>query len=163
MLTYTKISVIIFDIKNSYRRREMFCRNCGKEIDEQAAICVGCGYKNGDGNKYCFHCGEKVDEGASVCLKCGYSLAKKQKNEKNGTIDGEEVEYSEKSRLTAGLLACFLGGLGVHNFYLGNNKSGVLHIVASFCCGLGIIWGLIDGIMIFCDKNYKDAEGKILK
>lgn len=140
----------------------MFCKNCGKEIDEQAAICVNCGYKNGDGNNYCQHCGEKVDSGASICLKCGYSLENKKNNTKSG-VAGDDAEVGEKSRLTAGLLGCFLGGIGAHDFYLGNNKRAVLHILASVCCGAGIIWGLIDGIMIFCDKKYKDAEGKLLR
>lgn len=138
----------------------MFCRNCGKEIDEQAAICVSCGHKNGDGNNYCFHCGEKVDAGAVVCLKCGYSLEKKKKSEKG---EDSDVEVGEKSRLTAGLLGILLGGLGAHNFYLGDSKGAMLHILASLCCGVGFIWGIIDGIMIFCDKKYKDGEGKLLQ
>lgn len=32
-----------------------------------------------------------------------------------------------KNKTTAGLLALFLGGLGVHQFYLGNGGKGVLH------------------------------------
>ena len=35
----------------------------------------------------------------------------------------------QKSRVIAALLAFFLGGLGVHQFYLGNTGRGILHIV----------------------------------
>ena len=136
----------------------MFCRNCGKEIDAQAAICVSCGYKNGEGNNYCFHCGEKVDPCAQVCIKCGYSLERKNSDNKN-----DDGRVGEKSRLTAGLFGIFLGGLGVHDFYLGRKSRAVAHILTSLCCGAGAIWGLIDGIVILCDKKYKDADGNLLR
>ena len=27
----------------------MFCRNCGKPIDPNAAVCINCGFSNGTG------------------------------------------------------------------------------------------------------------------
>jgi len=136
----------------------MYCRNCGKEIDEQAAICVSCGYKNGDGNKFCFHCGKEVNPGAEICLSCGFSQKKKDESKGEGGL-------GTKSKLTAGLLGIFLGGLGIHNFYLGFTGKGVGKILTSLC-SLGIIggiWGLIEGILILCGKMDKDAQGKKLK
>lgn len=133
----------------------MFCRNCGKPMDENAAICVSCGYKKGDGKNYCYHCGTKVDPRASVCLSCGYSL------EDKGT---EEKKIGTKSKLTAGLLGIFLGGIGVHNFYLGFTGKAVAQIFVSMCTvGLGSIWGLIEGILILCGKINKDAKGELLQ
>ncbi len=38
---------------------------------------------------------------------------------------------SEKSRLVAALLALFLGGLGVHKFYLGYNKAGLIMLIVT--------------------------------
>ena len=128
----------------------MFCRNCGKEIDEQAAICVTCGCKNGDGNKYCYHCGKEVPEGAQFCLNCGYALTK---------IDNTP----KKSKLIAGILGIFLGGLGIHNFYLGFNGRGIAQILLSLCFGIGSIWGFIEGILILCGKMDKDAKGNKLE
>ncbi len=37
--------------------------------------------------------------------------------------------FSSKSRLTALLLGIFLGGLGIHNFYLGKIRRGILKIL----------------------------------
>ncbi len=37
----------------------------------------------------------------------------------------------EKSKLVAGLLALFLGGLGVHKFYLGYTQEGVIMLLGS--------------------------------
>lgn len=36
-----------------------------------------------------------------------------------------------KSKQMAGILALFLGGLGVHHFYLGNSAKGMLYLL--FC------------------------------
>ncbi|MDQ0592141.1 TM2 domain-containing membrane protein YozV [Chryseobacterium ginsenosidimutans] len=36
-----------------------------------------------------------------------------------------------RSKLTTALLAFFLGGLGIHRFYLGQNKLGLLYLL--FC------------------------------
>mgnify|MGYP005831232921 CR=1 FL=1 len=47
----------------------------------------------------------------------------------------------EKSRITAALLAFFLGIFGVHKFYLGYTSAGVIQLILSFVtCGfVGII------------------------
>ncbi len=64
-------------------------------------------------------------------------------------------EVSEKKRLVAFLLAFFLGGLGIHRFYVGKTGTGILQIVTAG--GLGI-WVLIDWIMILCGA-FKDKQG----
>ena len=50
------------------------------------------------------------------------------------------------SRVTCGILAILLGGLGIHKFMLGNITGGIIMIVLS-CCGVGSIIGLIEGII----------------
>ena len=74
-------------------------------------------------------------------------------------------------KLAAGLLGIFLGGLGVHNFYLGNTGKAVaqllLTLVGWILLGLGpiaaAIWGFVEGIIILCSKPgspwHKDANG----
>jgi TM2 domain-containing membrane protein YozV len=51
----------------------------------------------------------------------------------------------EKSQLTALLLCFFLGGLGIHRFYLGYTAIGIIQLLTLGGCG---IWALIDLIMI---------------
>lgn len=48
-----------------------------------------------------------------------------------------------KSKSTAALLAFFLGGLGIHRFYLGQNVMGILYLV--FC------WTFIPALIAFID------------
>lgn len=52
-----------------------------------------------------------------------------------------------KNKIVAGLLALFLGYLGVHHFYLGSTMAGVVTIVA--CCGFSGLLPFVEAIMIF--------------
>jgi TM2 domain-containing membrane protein YozV len=56
------------------------------------------------------------------------------------------VAGSEK-KVPAGVLGILLGGLGIHKFYLGYTKEGIIHIVLCLLCGIGAIIGLIEGII----------------
>lgn len=70
-----------------------------------------------------------------------------------------------KSKMVAGLLGIFVGGFGVHNFYLGNTNKAILQIVVTIVtCGIGAIWGLVEGILILTGSpNFStDADGRPL-
>ena len=74
------------------------------------------------------------------------------------------IQSGGKSRMAAGILGLLLGGLGIHNFYLGYTGKAVAQLlitVLSFglLAFIPAIWGLIEGIMILTDKNYLDADG----
>lgn len=127
----------------------MYCRNCGSTMDERAAVCVKCGVKKGDGVAFCPNCGGQTEPNASYCVNCG--------------VDFTAVSGEQKSKLVAGLLGIFVGGLGIHNFYLGYTGKAIAQIVLSFCFGIGAIWGLVEGILILVGKIDKDAKGVPLK
>ncbi|MBR0459438.1 MAG: TM2 domain-containing protein [Victivallales bacterium] len=62
-------------------------------------------------------------------------------------------ETSNK-KLIAGLLGIFLGWAGVHKFYLGMPKPGVIELLLSLLCGIGGILGFIEGILyLMCDDD----------
>lgn len=67
--------------------------------------------------------------------------------------------YSDKSKLTAGLLELFLGGVGAGRWYLGNTGIALAQLFT--CGGLGI-WALIDAIMMLTG-NVKDQYGRPLR
>ncbi len=71
----------------------------------------------------------------------------------------DTADVSDKSKLTAGLLAIFLGSLGVHRFYLGYTLLGVVQLLLCGGCG---IWQIIDIVLIFTGK-LPDAKGRPLK
>ena len=66
------------------------------------------------------------------------------------------MEKSEKDWLTTLLLCIFLGGIGVHRFYVGKIGTGILQLLTAGGCG---IWGLIDLIMIITG-SFTDKDGK---
>ena len=59
--------------------------------------------------------------------------------------DAAAPEPGEKSQTVAWVLALFLGGLGIHRFYLGYTWQGVVQLLTAGGCG---IWALIDFIRI---------------
>ena len=65
------------------------------------------------------------------------------------------VQTSSKSKMTALLLCIFLGGIGVHRFYVGKVGTGVLYIFTGALLGIG--W-LIDIIKI-ATGTFTDASG----
>lgn len=139
----------------------MFCRNCGNMMDNNAVICVKCGAAKGSGNSYCPNCGKETNPNAAVCLNCGYALTN------TNIVAGENA----KSKLVAGLLALFLGGLGIHNFYLGYTQKGVIQLLVTllgsclFFIGpmVTAIWALVEAIFIFTGKINVDGKGNPLK
>lgn len=70
-----------------------------------------------------------------------------------------------KSKLVAGILGILVGWAGIHRFYLGYTAIGVAQILVTFItCGMGYIWGLIEGILILVGSTITtDAEGRPLK
>ncbi|MDR0568422.1 MAG: TM2 domain-containing protein [Spirochaetaceae bacterium] len=125
-----------------------YCTHCGAEVPQGAAVCLKCGFAvNGKSSevKFCGNCGSNVDTGAAICLKCGFALAENK---------------SDKDWITVLLLAIFLGGIGIHQFYVGNNKKGILMLL--FCWTfVPAIFALVDIIKIIQGK-FKDSNGKIV-
>jgi len=78
-----------------------------------------------------------------------------------------------KDKMVAGILGILLGALGIHHFYLGNTKRGLLYLLVSVLSVGFLSWaswvaGIIDGIMYLtkpddvfqrCYMNWFCGEG----
>ena len=96
----------------------MYCSNCGKQIDDKAVICIGCGVPT---------------QNYVTPRNSGFQLMDTQLPE--GRFDW----------LTTLLLCFFLGVLGVHSFYTKKTSIGIAQLLTLGGCG---IWTTIDLIMI---------------
>ncbi len=98
-------------------------------MNENAAACMNCGLAKGNGANYCHTCGSETNPQAVVCVKCGVSL-KNNKGIFNVNSGGALGSNSgEKSKILACVLAVFLGFIGIHHFYLGYKKNGIIRAV----------------------------------
>ena len=117
---------------------QKYCHGCAKPIHVSAPQCPHCGAPqsnslavpvqaqhsmSGHANsarstsdqKHCMKCGTIMHESAQQCPSCA----------------AVQMTSSSKNRTTAAWLALFLGGIGGHQFYLGNTGTGFLYLI--FC------------------------------
>ena len=126
----------------------MYCKNCGEAMNENQAICIKCGVKTGDGNNFCANCGQAIAPNAEFCMNCGVAV---KKNGTSGDLAGQD-------KIVMILICLFLGGLGIHNFMMGETKKGIFKIIMSFVCGIGGILALIDLVKIAMGKYVVDPD-----
>ena len=124
----------------------MFCKNCGAQLNDNQAICLNCGVKTGEGANFCASCGNALTPGADVCMNCGVAVKKAA-----GGLNGQE-------KTTMIIICLLLGGIGIHNFMMGETKKGVFKIIMAFCFGLSYIFAIIDLVKICTDSYVADPE-----
>lgn len=142
----------------------MFCSNCGNEIKD-GKFCSSCGTPAGEVKVENIVVEESHD---TTPIEVVQVSSNNSSNETQNNTTGSTEQYSTKSKIAAGLFGLFFGAFGVHNFYLGFNGKAVAQLLISLLsCGflapVSSIWGMVEGIMILASKDYKDAEGKVLK
>jgi TM2 domain-containing membrane protein YozV/RNA polymerase subunit RPABC4/transcription elongation factor Spt4 len=138
------------------------CFSCGKVIHMSAGTCPFCGAGQQsvpvaiqgtpglppDGQRvFCRGCGSALHVDATVCPKCGAPQVKASAT-------------APKSRVTAAVLALFLGGLGIHRFYLNQPVWGFVYLI--FCwtfipAGIAFIEALI--FLFESDEKFAKAHG----
>lgn len=134
--------------------------------------CGSCGFEMGNG-KYCPKCGALSASASATPPPPGqYQPQQNWQQQQPPPQYGQQPQYGmapqygqpypqRKDKTTAALLAIFLGGLGIHKFYLGGPKqktAGIIQIVVSIVtCGIGTIIPLIEGI-IYLTKDEQQFQ-----
>jgi len=77
-----------------------------------------------DDNKFCRDCGAAIHAKAEICPSCGLRQLPMP-----GVIQLGSIAPNGRSKLAAVLLAFFLGGFGIHKFYLGQTGWGIIYLL----------------------------------
>jgi hypothetical protein len=85
---------------------------------------------------FCSSCGNSMSAQALACPGCGHPNAANSNHQSN-------YAGAPRSRVTAAILALFIGGLGIHKFYLGKSGAGIVYLL--FC------WTFVPAIVAFIE------------
>ena len=92
----------------------MICNRCGQEVQE--------------GAKFCNNCGNPMNSEPNQNTYTNYNQGYNQNVYRDPYVNVNPTGTG-KSRVAAGVLGILLGGLGIHNFYLGYTKRGVAQLL----------------------------------
>lgn len=109
--------------------------------------------QKGPDEKYCSECGAIIKAKAEICPKCGVRQA-------SPFAYLGAVAPNGKSKLAAVLFALFLGGFGIHKFYLGRTGMGLLYLL--FCWTfIPAVVGFIEAILllVMSDEDFVRKYG----
>jgi len=103
--------------------------------------------------KFCSSCGAIIKEKAEICPKCGV-----RQIFNTGGLGA--VAPNGKSKIVAALLGIFLGGFGIHKFYLGSIGMGILYLIF-FWTFIPAIVGFIEGLLLLAmtDQDFNSKYG----
>ena len=85
-----------------------------------------------DGNRYTFTNFDWKEKETHPQRGLQVDFETDENKAKNIYSDIHNTHTNQKSKIVAGLLAFFLGGLGIHKFYLGCNKEGIIMLLIWF-------------------------------
>lgn len=122
----------------------MYCRKCGKQIDDEAVVCV--------------HCGVATKDHEPQAQQPVINIVNNNTNTNTNVNANNINSYVHKKKWTAFLLCLFLGWAGAHRFYVGKNGSAILWLCT---IGLFYIGWVADLIAILCG-SFRDKNGRPL-
>ena len=103
---------------------------------------------------FCRSCDRAIHQFAATCTHCGATQIT--------TPTWTPPQEPAKSKVTAGVLALLLGGIGIHKFYLGSWGWGIVYIV--FCWTyIPALVALAEGIryLILSDTEFQQKTAQL--
>jgi len=105
----------------------------------------------GENKVYCAECAQTISSKAEICIYCGVR--------QQGCIPA-----TSKNKWIAAILAWFLGGLGIHKFYLGQTNKGILMLLF-FWTFIPAIIAFVEAILLLCmsEETFAKKFGDVPK
>jgi hypothetical protein len=86
----------------------LFCTHCGGRLTGNVYACPHCGFAPRSERNFCFHCGVATNPKQVMCIACGFPLQVPFSSQVSSLLK------AKKDKVAAGILALFLGWLGIH-------------------------------------------------
>ncbi len=124
--------------------------------------------------KFCKHCGKEIHQDAVVCVHCGCSAASNSLVSVVGAKSRLVAALLQIFLGSLGIGRFYLGykQIAILQLILGcagtaagfiNGLTNIPFIeMLQFASYAAVIWGIVDGVMILINKNFLDADGKQL-
>ena len=129
----------------------MYCRYCGKQIADNAVICINCGSATDNMKQY----QQPQQAPAAPQIPQNLTIVNTNTNANAGGTPRPVIAYDYRSRWAAFFLCLFFGWLGVHRFYIRKPVSGIIWMLTVGLFGFG--W-FIDLIILLFD-GFSDGNG----
>jgi len=107
-------------------------------------------------NKFCRDCGAEIHAKAEICTACGIRQLPVP-----GVIQLGNIAPNGRSKLAAVLLAFFLGGFGIHKFYLGQTGWGIIYLLLCWTFIPAFV-ALIEAVLllVMSDERFNERFGQ---
>lgn len=130
--------------------------------------CPQCGAPCALGDIECKYCGEAlaveknsaptdsqrlVSQQQEIINKAEALRYQQQFAQQQNIYNGINPAWPIKNKIVAGLLAIFLGGFGIHKFYMGKIGKGILYLLFIWT-GIPSIIAFIEGIVYLCSNDH---------
>lgn len=122
---------------------------------------------------YCKNCGRQIEDDSAFCPHCGTNLKNQRKSGHKPTVEPQQpvinvinnntnvnknFGYVHKKKWVAFFLCLFLGYFGIHRFYVGKIGTGIIWLFTAGFFGIGWILDLI--FILF--GGFRDKAGQRL-
>ena len=116
--------------------------------------CTRCGGPTDGITENCKYCGERLPVSAAMNRTSVAPVAKPAMQTYTYHIDPNvNPSLPLKSKTVAGLLGIFLGGFGIHKFYLGRTRRGIVYLLF-FWTYIPAYIGFIEGLIYLLQNEH---------